>query len=164
MNATIIANSQDLGRACSVDLYQTYTADYIEDSEGIEYDMDAVVKDMAMAVAVELPHYCKAITSVQVLETGSPKYYNYSTDWADYKIWYDSAEVSRWCRAHKAEWEEWYQGWKSSIECLDEESAERSYRWCLARLGCYINHQPDIECMIDGLYGTMFEAYANNVV
>lgn len=159
----IVANSQDLGRACSVDLYQTYTPDYIEGNEDTSYDMDAVVRGMAEAVAELLPQYCPAITSVKVLETGSPKYYNYSTDWADYEIEYDEAEVRRWCELRQHAWSEWYQGWKSNIVYLDE-GEEKTYRMDLARLGCYINRQPDVGELRDRLYETMFEVYAEHIV
>lgn len=158
----IIANSQDLGRACSVDLYQTYVPP--EDEEEVHYDMDGVVRGMAEAVAEELPHYCKAITSVKVVETGSPEYYNYSTDWSDYEIEYDEAEVGRWCEEHKAEWSEWYSGWKSDIEWLEDDDPQKARRMEIARLGCYINHQPHIRLMLEGLYDTMFEVYEENII
>lgn len=157
----IIANSQDLGRACSVDLYQTYTPP--EDEEDTHYDMNGVVRGMAEAVAELLPQYCPAITSVEVVETGSPKYYNYSTDWADYEIEYDEAEVRRWCELRQHAWSEWYEGWRENIEYLDA-GEERDHRLELARLGCYINRQPDVGELRDVLFDKAFEIYAEHIV
>lgn len=161
--AVIVANSQDLGRACTVDLYQTYTPPHEDYLENVSYDMDAVVRGMAEAVAAELPHYTPAITGVKVIETGSPKYYNYSTDWADYEIEYDAEAVGRWCDAHPKEWSDWLDGWRDNIDWLDDDDPRKAHRMELARLGCYINHQPDINAMVDGMYEISFEVYADNI-
>ena len=110
---TLRVNSQDLGEAGTIDTYTMYrgddtddmlineyneehNTDYNYDDFEWDYNNKQIVKDFA-ELRAEMLESDDAINSVKVLEPGSPKEYNYSTDWADFEIDYKERVVDDFC-------------------------------------------------------------------
>lgn len=154
---TITVNSQDLGRAGTIDTYQTFDGGDVDDMmlqyynedndtnyeyDDFEwtYDHKAIVTDIARERAYALEKYYDAIHNARPVEVGSPKYYNYSTDWADFEIQYDKTMVDAYIEDHKDDYKEWYSdsGWYSAIEWRENED-EKAELTKKARLDYYLN-------------------------
>lgn len=153
----IIVNSQDLGYAGSIDGYQTFDGtgvddwiidsyneahgtDYSYDDFEWDYDNAGIVKDLATERARLLQDEVDIIKSVKVVATGSPKYYNYSTDWADFEIDYNSNAVDVYIYQHPEEWSDFYRrNWYSTIEWRDD-GEKKSRLLQIARLHFYLHH------------------------
>ena len=156
---TLRVNSQDLGEAGTIDTYTMYrgddtddmlineyneehNTDYNYDDFEWDYDSKQIVKEFAKLRAETLESD-DAINSVKVLETGSPKEYNYSTDWADFEIDYNERVVDDFCHERESEkFSEYYgeSGWQSIIAAKeDDDDKDRLYK--IAMLSFYLNNK-----------------------
>lgn len=76
-----------------------------DENRDIDYDMEAIRKSLADAsinyLENELKHdWSHIIKDIKFIKTGSPKFYNYTTDWyvAEYTV--DEAELDKYIEAH----------------------------------------------------------------
>lgn len=156
---TLKVNSQDLGEAGTVDTYAMYRGDDTDDMlineyneehntnynyDDFEWDYDSkqIVKEFA-ELRAKILESDDAINSVKVLETGSPKEYNYSTDWADFEIDYNERVVDDFCHERESEkFSEYYgeSGWQSTVAAKeDDDDKDRLYK--IAMLSFYLNNK-----------------------
>ena len=155
---TITVNSQDLGNVATIDTYGTYNGELVDD-EMIEhyneehrtdynyddfdwnYDHKAIVKDLAELRAKFLENNCEAIEKCVVKSTGSPMYYNYSTDYAMFEITYNEKLVNEFVEKNKEEFKSWYSesGWWSSTEWREDDDPRLEENREIARLDYYLN-------------------------
>ena len=156
---TLKVNSQDLGEAGTIDTYAMYSGDdtddmlineyneehntdYNYDDFEWDYDNKQIVKDFA-ELRAKILESDDAINSVKVLETGSPKEYNYSTDWADFEIDYNERVVDDFCHERESEkFSEYYgeSGWQSTVKAKeDDDDKDRLYK--IAMLSFYLNNK-----------------------
>lgn len=156
---TLKVNSQDLGEAGTVDTYAMYSGDDTDDMlineyneehntdynyDDFEWDYDSkqIVKEFA-ELRAKILESDDAINSVKVLETGSPKEYNYSTDWADFEIDYNERVVDDFCHERESEkFSQYYgeSGWQSTVAAKeDDDDKDRLYK--IAMLSFYLNNK-----------------------
>ena len=153
----LTVNSQDLGRAATIDTYgmfdggsiddaliewynEEHNTDYNYDDFEWEYDHENIVKDLAKKRAEYLENDVDIIHSVKVLSTGSPREYNFSTDYAMFEIDYDKDAVDVYIYDHAEDWSEWYKnsGWYSTIEWRDDGDYKNELLE-MARLNFYLD-------------------------
>lgn len=133
----LTVNSQDLGYAGDIGTYQNFdgygvdemiiddynqehNTDYNYDDFEWSYEHAEIVKDLAKERARLLQDEVDIIKSVKVIETGSPREYNFSTDWADFEIDYDSEAVDVFIYERPEQWSDFYRrNWYSTIEWRD---------------------------------------------
>lgn len=153
----ITVNSQDLGYAGDIGTYQNFDGYGVDEmiiegynqEHGTDYDYDdfewdyehaEIVKDLATERAKLLQDDVDIIKSVKVIKTGSPREYNYSTDWADFEIDYDSEAVDAYIYQHPEEWSDFYRrNWYSAIEWRDDGEVKDEMLQ-VARLHFYLHH------------------------
>lgn len=159
---TIIVNSQDLGDVATIDTYQTFTGDqvdenlvdfynedkgtdYTPDDFEWDYDMAGVVKELAELRAKTLEQDSDAIQSVKVVRTYSPKEYNFQTDSADFEITYNEQTVDDYIKEHATEYDNWYHesGWYGVTEWRDDDDERKEENRETARLYYYLNKTLD---------------------
>ena len=153
----ITVNSQDLGLAASIDTYNQFTGGDIDDQiiqdynnehgtdynyDGFEWDYDhaGIVKDLATERAALLEAEVPAFKSVIVKSTGSPREYNFSTDYAMLEIDYDEAMVEQFVTDNTDLWNEFYHdsGWWSQISWRDDNEETRELIR-MAKLNFYLD-------------------------
>ena len=152
----ITVNSQDLGDAGSIDTYNQFTGDGVDESiiqyynenhntnytyDDFEWDYEhaEIVKDLATERAYLLETELPGFKSIKVESTGSPREYKFSTDYAMFEIDYDEKMVSDYINSHP-EYVDWYRnsGWYSVIEWReDTEGKQELVR--MAQLNFYLN-------------------------
>ena len=156
--ATIIVNSQDLGDAGTIDTYGIYKGegvdeqiiddyneehhtDYNYDDFDWNYDHAQIVKALANLRAEALQNDVDTIRYVKVLGTGSPREYNFSTDWATFEIDYDEDAVEKYVKGTKEKYDDWYRdsGWYSATEWRDDDDPRRAENIRIAKLDYYLN-------------------------
>ena len=153
---TIVMNSQDLGRAGTIDTYQTFDGNGVEDifvedyneehgtgytTDDFEwnYNWDNIVKCLAETRARALVNDSPAIQDVKVLKVGSPKYYNYSTDWARFEITYDDDKVNDYIEKNAEDYKEWRsRNWATTIDWREEKD-EKDKLEEMSRLDYFLN-------------------------
>lgn len=170
-------NSQDLGRAASIDTYglfdggevdsnliewynEEHNTGYNYDDFEWDYDHKSIVKDLAERRAKYLENDVDVIHSVKVLETGSPREYNFSTDWATFEIDYDKDAVDTYIYDHAEDWSEWYRdNWYSTIEWR-EDGDYKDTLLEMARLNFYLDKWYDANWKAyDPLYEDEYDIY-----
>lgn len=178
---TIIVNSQDLGDVATIDTYQTFTGDqvdenlvdfynedkgtdYTPDDFEWDYDMTGIVKDLAKLRAKALEQDSDVIQSVKVVGTYSPKEYNYQTDSADFEITYDEQTVYDYIEKHATEYAEWYKdsGWYSATEWRDDDEHKEQNRET-ARLAYYLNKTMDHDTAYYALAEYEYDIYYEHI-
>lgn len=157
MLKTIQINNQDLGLGATIDTYGTFDGELIDDeliddyneTHGVslcyddfewEYDHKQIVAEIAEARAKELVEDVDCIESIKVLRSGSPAYYNFTTDWFVGEYTIDLDKLEKTISEHKKEFEPWYQEhWVITVENSrnDEEKAESLI---MAKLDFIINN------------------------
>lgn len=181
--STITVNSQDLGNAGTIDTYGIYkgegvdeqiiddyneehNTDYSYDDFDWNYDHKQIVKDLAEYRAKALENDVGIIHSVKVLETGSPREYNFSTDWAMFEIDYDEDEVEKYVKDTKEKYDGWYRdsGWYSSTEWRDDDDPRRAENIRIAKLDYYLNTKalPEFDDWYWSVAEHESEIYINN--
>ena len=153
----ITVNSQDLGYAGDIGTYQGFDGYGVDemiiedynlhhytqyDYDDFEWDYEhaEIVKDLAEERARLLQDEVPAFKSVKVKSTGSPREYNFSTDYAMFEIEYDEALVNKFVDSDFNKWHEFYHdsGWWSQIswreDCEDTQNLIR-----MAKLNYYLN-------------------------
>lgn len=152
----ITVNSQDLGDAGSIDTYNQFTGgdvdedilQFYNEEHGTDYNYDdfewgyehaEIVKDLANERAHLLETEVPGFKSVKVKSTGSPREYNFSTDYAMFEIDYDEKMVSNYINSHP-EYVDWYRdsGWYSVIEWREDTEAKQELVR-MAQLNFYLN-------------------------
>lgn len=152
----ITVNSQDLGDAGSIDTYNQFTGgdvdediiQFYNEQHGTDYNYDdfewdyehaEIVKDLANERAHLLETEVPGFNSVKVKSTGSPREYNFSTDYAMFEIDYDEKMVSDYINSHP-EYVDWYRdsGWYSVIEWREDTEAKQELVR-MAQLNFYLN-------------------------
>lgn len=180
--ATILVNSQDLGDAGTIDTYTMYSGDGVDDQLIAEYneehhtdynyddfdwnyDHEQIVKALADLRAEALQRDVDIINYVKVLGTGSPREYNFSTDWATFEIDYDEDAVEKYIKDTQEEYDKWYRdsGWYSATEWRDDGPRKDEYRQT-AKLSYYLNHKvyPQFEDWYYALADDEMEIYYEN--
>ena len=153
----ITVNSQDLGYAGNIDTYQTFTGegtdemiiqsyneehdtDYGYDDFEWDYDHAEIVRDLATKRAILLETEAPAINSVKVKSTGSPREYNFSTDYAMFEIDYDEDMVEKFVDQDFNKWHEFYHdsGWWPQISWREDTEETRDLIR-MAKLNYYLN-------------------------
>lgn len=176
----LTVNSQDLGHAASVDTYGQFTGsdvdeqiiqsyndehgtDYNYDDFDWEYDHANIVKDLATERAALLETEVPAFKSVTVETTGSPREYNFSTDYAMFEIDYDEDMVEQFVTDNTDLWNEFYHdsGWWSQISWRDDNEETRDLVR-MAKLNFYLDdfyrkHWEDYDPLYDIEYSVYFE-------
>lgn len=185
MLKTIQINNHDLGDGATIDTYgmfENYSVvdmmidDYNEengvslDYDDFEwtYDFKQIVAEIAEARAKELVEDVDCIESIKVLRSGSPEYYNFTTDWFVGEYVIDLDKLEKTISENKEKFEPWYQEhWAITVENSrnDEEKAE-----CLiiAKLDFIINnivHDNKYVCeeAFNNLCEAVDEIYWNNI-
>lgn len=181
---TLTINSQDLGNAGTIDTYGTFDGSNVEDQliedyserdyknygyDDFEWDYnhDQIVKDLAELRAETLQNDAEIIQSVEVVETGSPRYYNFSTDWADFKITYNEKTVEKYVKEHQEDYDKWYHesGWYTATEWMDKDDYRREHQIANSKLDYYLNHEV-YKTWDDAYYPIAeheWEIYENNI-
>ena len=182
---TIEINSQDLGDAATVDTYGTFNGDFeintmIDDYNdeyrvinGRDYDYDdfewtfnkdQIVRDFAELRAGFLENESEAIQKVVTLRTGSPKFYNYSTDYAIYEVTYDDDLVEKYVEKNKEDYDKWYRdsGWYEHTEWMDDEDRRKEENIAISKLDYYLNKTIDSDTAYYALAEQEYEVYENN--
>lgn len=120
---TITINSQDLGEVGTIDTYQTFTGDqadenlisYYNEEHNTDYDYDdfeweydhaQIVSDLAERRSEFLESESPAIHKCIPVATGSPREYNFSTDYAMFEITYDEDIVWGYIKEHKEDYKD----------------------------------------------------------
>lgn len=159
---TIIVNSQDLGYVATIDTYQTFNGDIVDEQmiedyneeHGTDYNYDdfewdydhkQIVKELAERRASFLENESDAIQKCVTLSTGSPREYNFSTDYGMFEITYDEDKVNDYIKEHKEEYEDWYRdsGWYSVTEWRDDDDKRKAENIEMAHLDYYLNKTID---------------------
>lgn len=168
----LTVNSQDLGDAGSIDTYNQFTGGDIDEQimqfyneeHGTDYDYDdfewnyehaEIVKDLATERAHLLESEVPAFKSVKVKSTGSPREYNFSTDYAMFEIDYDEDMVEKFVGQDFNKWHEFYHdsGWWSTISWREDTEETRDLIR-MAKLNYYLNafyreHWDDFDPLYD---------------
>lgn len=181
--STITVNNQDLGDAATIDTYNVYDGQhedeyYIEwynEEHHTDYDYDdfewdynhaQIVKDLAELRASALENDVDIIHSVKVLETGSPREYNFSTDWATLEIDYDEDEVEKYAKDTKEKYDEWFKdsGWYYNTSWRDDDDPRKAENIRIAKLDYYLNTKalPNFDDWYWSVAEHESEIYSNN--
>ena len=155
-------NSQDLGYVATIDTYNMFDGgdfedrlieeysekdykNYEYDDFEWDYDHDQIVKDFAKARAEFLEAASDVIDKCEVETTGSPREYNFSTDYAMFKITYDEQKVNDYVEQHEDDYSTWYResGWYEHTEWRDDDDEQKDENRKIARLDYYLNHTID---------------------
>lgn len=158
--STIKVNSLDLGNAGTIDTYGLYNGETVDDelieeynqAHYTQYDYDdfewdynheQIVKDLAELRAQALTDDVDVIQSVKVLETGSPREYNFTTDWADFEIKYNEDAVNKYIEENQEDYDKWYRdsGWYAATEWMDADDNRRERQIRNSKLDYCLNHK-----------------------
>lgn len=178
---TITVNSQDLGDAGTIDTYGVFDGNHADDmlindyneEHGTEYNYDdfewdynhdQIVKDLAELRAGFLENESEAIQKVVTLRTGSPKFYNFSTDYAIYEVTYDENLVGKYVEENKEDYDKWYRdsGWYEHTEWMDDEDRRKEENIAISKLDYYLNKTIDSDTAYYALAEREDEVYENN--
>lgn len=178
---TLTINSQDLGDAATIDTYKMFNGEtvdevlieYYNEEHNTDYDYDdfewdydhaQIVKDLAERRAEFLESECNAIQKCVTTVTGSPREYNFSTDYAVLEITYDETKVENYIKEHKDEYDSWYKesGWWSATEWRDDDDKCKEENREIARLDYYLNETIDHDTAYYALAEYEYEIYENN--
>lgn len=173
----ITVNSQDLGRAATIDTYNLFTGgdvdediiQYYNEQHGTNYTYDdfewdyehaEIVKDLATERAILLETEVPAFKSVKVKSTGSPREYNFSTDYAMFKIDYDEDMVEKFVGQDFNKWHEFYHdsGWWSQISWREDTEETRDLIR-MAKLNYYLDDFYKNQWVDDPLFEKELDIY-----
>ena len=181
--STITVNNQDLGDAATIDTYGVYKGenedemyiDWYNEEHHTNYDYDdfewdynhaQIVKELAEYRAKALENDVDIIHSVKVLETGSPREYNFSTDWATLEIDYDEDEVEKYVKDTKEKYDEWFKdsGWYYNTNWRDDDDPRKAENIRISKLEYYLNTKalPNFEDWYWSVAEYESEIYSNN--
>lgn len=178
---TIKVNSQDLGNAGTIDTYGIYNGEDVDDmlvedyneDHGTDYGWDDfeweyhhndIVKDFAKLRADFLQNECDVIKECKVASSGSPRYYNFSTDYAMFEITYDEKAVDDYIAQHKEDYDEWYvhSGWYGATEWRDDDDWRKAENIEVAHLDYYLNKNIDQDDAYTALAEHEMEVYVEH--
>lgn len=178
---TLTINSQDLGDVATIDTYQTFTGDqtdenlisYYNDEHNTDYDYDdfewdydhaQIVKDFAERRAEFLESESPAIHKCVPVSTGSPREYNYSTDYAMFEIDYDDDLVEKFIKENQEDYDEFYRssGWYEHTEWRDDDDEQKAENIEMSKLDYYLNKTIDHDTAYYALAEYEYEIYENN--
>ena len=174
-------NNQDLGDVATIDTYQTFTCDQVDESlinyyneeHGTNYDYDdfewdydhaQIVKELAERRAEFLEGESPAIHKCVPVSTGSPREYNYSTDYAMFEIDYDDDLVEKFVKENQEDYAKFYRnsGWYSHTEWRDDDDEQRAENIAISKLDYYLNKTIDRDTAYYALAEYAYEIYENN--
>ncbi len=179
---TIIeVNSQDLGNAATIDTYgmfngetvddmliedynEEHNTDYNYDDFEWEYDHAQIVSDLAEKRSEFLESECPAIHKCVPVSTGSPREYNFSTDYAMFEITYDDDLVEKFIKENQEDYNRFYRdsGWYSHTEWRDDDDERKKENIEISKLDYYLNKTIDHDTAYYALAEHENEIYMNN--
>lgn len=178
---TLTINSQDLGDVATIDTYQTFTGDqadenlisYYNEEHNTDYDYDdfewdydhaQIVKDFAKRRAEFLESESPAIHKCVPVSTGSPREYNYSTDYAMFEIDYDDDLVEKFIKENQEAYDKFYRnsGWYSHTEWRDDADEQKAENIEMSKLDYYLNKTIDHDTAYYAVAEHEYEIYENN--
>lgn len=157
---TLCINNQDLGDIVSIDTYQMFRGDsademlmsiynnehgtdYWYDNFEWEYDHKQIVKDLANAsrkfhLDNTLGPVVKNIGEIEL--TGSPKEYNFSTDYYECKWEIDEQALETFIERNQADFEQYYRdsGWAEHTEWREDDDPQKAENILIAKLAFYL--------------------------
>ena len=159
---TITVNSQDLGDVATIDTYamfkgdtvdedlinwynENHNTDYSYDDFEWDYDHAQIVKDLAKRRAEFLENESPAIHKCVPTTTGSPREYNFSTDYAMFEITYDEDIVENFIKENQEDYDRFYRdsGWYSHTEWRDDDDPHKAENIEISKLDYYLNKTID---------------------
>lgn len=178
---TLTINSQDLGDVATIDTYNMFDGGDFED-ELIEeyskkdyknygyddfkwdYDHAQIVKDLAERLAEFLESESPAIHKCMPVSTGSPREYNFSTDYAMFEIDYDDDLVERFIKENQEDYDKFYRdsGWYEHTEWRDDDDKQKEENIAISKLDYYLNKTIDHDTAYYALAEYEYEIYENN--
>lgn len=178
---TIIVNSQDLGDVATIDTYtmfnggnvdemligdynEEHNTDYDYDDFEWDYDHAQIVKDFAKRRAEFLESESPAIHKCVPTTTGSPREYNFSTDYAVFEITYDDDLVEKFIKENQEGYNKFYRdsGWYSHTEWRDDDDEQKAENIEISKLDYYLNKTIDHDTAYYALAEDEYEVYMNN--
>lgn len=178
---TIVVNSQDLGEVATIDTYGMFTGDqadenlvedynernntsYEWDDFEWDYDHDNIVREFAKIRAEFLEQSSDALKSVEVVSTGSPREYNFSTDYAMFEIDYDEGIVESFVKENQADYDRFYResGWAAHTEWREDTDKRKAENIECAKLDYYLNKTIDREEAYYALAEEEYRIYEEN--
>lgn len=178
---TITVNSQDLGDVATIDTYKMFSGesvdeariehyneehntDYDYDDFEWDYDHQSIVSDLAEKRSEFLEGESPAIHKCVPVSTGSPKEYNFSTDYAMFEITYDDDLVEKFIKENQEDYDRFYRdsGWYSHTEWRDDNDEQKVENIEMSKLDYYLNKTIDHDTAYYALAEYEYEIYENN--
>lgn len=178
---TITINSQDLGEAATIDTYcmfngdqadddlidyynEEHNTDYNYDDFEWKYDHAQIVSDLAERRSEFLESESPAIHKCIPVGTGSPREYNFSTDYAMFEITYDDDLVENFIKENQEDYDTFYRGsgWYSHTEWRDDDDPQKAENVEISKLDYYLNKTIDHDTAYYALAEYEYEIYENN--
>lgn len=177
----MVAHSEDLGYVASIDTYGLFTGDqadenlldyyneehntsYEWDDFDWEYDHANIVREFAEVRAKFLEESSDALKSVEVINTGSPREYNFGTDYAMFKIDYDEGMVESFIKENQADYDNFYResGWAAHTEWREDTDRRKAENIERAKLDYYLNKTIDWDEAYYALAEEEYRIYEEN--
>lgn len=178
---TLTINSQDLGEVATIDTYQTFAGDqadenlisyyneehntdYNYDDFEWDYDHQSIVSDLAKKRSEFLESESPAIHKCVPVSTGSPREYNFSTDYAMFEIDYDDDLVEKFIKENQEDYDKFYRdsGWYSHTEWRDDADEQKAENIEMSKLDYYLNKTIDHDTAYYAVAEYEYEIYENN--
>lgn len=178
----IEVNNQDLGLVATIDTYGMFDSenaiedliDWFNEQHDTNYDYDdfewdydhaQIVKDFAEKRAEFLESESPAIHKCVPVSTGSPREYNFSTDYAIYEITYDDEAVDKYVKDNQQDYDKWYResGWYEHTEWRDDDDKQKEENRTISKLDYYLNKTIDNDDAFNALFECETEVYENNI-
>ena len=173
----ITIDNRDL--AYTIDTYGMFTGESVDEMEsehyretygltdeewqsiGFDYDHKAIVKGLAEASVADLENSLigNVVKSITLTDTGSPQFYNYTTDYYT-AVWdIDEVQLKKYSGTRHNKWVEWVlaSGWEQDKRNEDEE-----YN-LLAMLDFYTRETYDEESYNYAMWEVESEVYFENM-
>ena len=157
---TLYINNQDLGDIASIDTYSMFCGstademlmsdynnehgtDYWYDNFEWEYNHEQIVKDLANASRKF--HLDNTLGPVvknigEIVNTGSPKEYNFSTDYYTCNWEIDEQALETFIKKNQANFEQYYRdsGWAEHTEWRENDDPQKAENILIAKLAFYL--------------------------
>ena len=178
---TLIINSQDLGDVATIDTYCMFDGGDFEDElieeyserdyknygyDDFEWDYDhqSIVSNLAERRSEFLESESPAIHKCVPVSTGSPREYNFSTDYAMFEIDYDDDLVEKFIKENQEDYDRFYRdsGWYSHTEWRDDDDEQKEENIAISKLDYYLNKTIDHDTAYYALAEYEQEIYENN--
>lgn len=178
---TLTINSQDLGEVATIDTYcmfngetvddmliedynEEHNTDYNYDDFEWDYDHAQIVKDLAERRAEFLESESPAIHKCVSVSTGSPREYNFSTDYAMFEITYGDDLVEKFIKENQEDYDKFYRdsGWHEHTEWRDDDDEQKEENIAISKLDYYLNKTIDHDTAYYALADYEQEIYENN--